>query len=169
MTYQKTKTRIPVQFEVEYEISPLKKFQSDGHFAPAMRARDAKGNLTMQPRAWKGALVHALNLFDAAGAQVCRSVADSREECERLLSAQTREQFFSSLRTIEIVSFNADQARRVKDERDRLVNWMIAHAPVNELAKALGIAEAAVAEYLAKEAALQADPTPVVNALRGAM
>ncbi len=169
MNYQKTKTRIPVQFEVEYEISPLKKFQADGHFVPAMRARDAKGMQTMQPRHWKGAHVHALNVFDAQGTQVCRSVADSREEAERLLSAQVREQFFSSLRTIEIVHFNADQARRVKDERDRLVAYMVANGRPEDLAKALGIAEAAVAEYVAKEAALQADPAPVESLLRGAM
>lgn len=157
MNLQKTKTRIPVQFEVEYEISPLKKFQADGHFVPAMRARDAEENLTMQPRPWKGAHLHALNLFNAAGVQVCRSVADSREECERLLSAQIREQFFSTTRALEIVAFNADQARRVKDERDRLVAYIIATGRPEDLAKALGIAEAAVAEFVAKEAELQAE------------
>lgn len=169
MNLKKTTTRIPVQFEVEYEISLKKKFQQEGHFVPAMRARDAKGMLTMQPRPWKGVHVHALNVFDANGVQRCRSVADSREECEKLLASQIREQFFSNFRTLDIVSFDADQARKVKDERDRLVSYMIANGRPEDLAKALGIKEAAVAEYVAKEAALQADPRPVESLLRGAM
>lgn len=153
-------TKTPVTFAVLYEVNGVKEFQAEGHFVPALRSRDAEGKQTMQPRKWKGANVHALTLLDASGQvlrtknpttgelqSTARALSDSREEAELIIADQIREGFYGQTRALAIIEFSAEQARRVKDERDRLVGWMIAHAPPAELAKALGIAEAAVEEY----------------------
>lgn len=147
----KRKTKIPVQFEVEYEIHPLKQFQADGHFVPAIRERDAQGNETRQPRKWKGSQVHALTMFcPSTGKQILRALSDSREDAERILAASVEGMFWGVQSALANRTFNADQARRVKDERDRMAAWMLEHHPT-EFARVLGIAEAAVAEYQAQE------------------
>lgn len=151
MITTKRETIIPVLFECKYEIHPLKKFQDEGHFVPAIRERDANGNETRQPRKWKGSQVHALTLFDSEGAQVLRALSDSREDAGRILGDQIRMNFWGLIRALKIAGLNTDQARKVKDERDRLTAWMLQHAPPAEFAKVLGIAEAAVAEYQAQE------------------
>lgn len=146
----KRKTEIPVKFEAEYEIHELKTFQSEGHFVPALRELDAAGNSTMLPRKWKGTHVHALTLFAAGGKQTLRVLSDSREDAERMLGNELRSCFWNAQAALDIVSFNADQARKSKDERDRLAAWMLEHHP-QEFARVLGIAEAAIAEYQAQE------------------
>lgn len=146
----KRKTEIPVKFEVEYEIHELKKFQAEGHFVPALRELDANGNPTMLPRTWKGKHLHTLTLFAAGGKQTLRALSDSREDAEKILGAQIRSAFWNAQAALDIVGFNADQARKSKDERDRLAAWMLEHHP-QDFARVLGIAEAAVAEYQAQE------------------
>ena len=161
----KRKTEVPVKFEVEYEVHELRKFQAEGHFVPALRELDAEGAPTMLPRPWQGNHVHALTLSAAGGKQTLRVLSDSREDAERMLGAQIRSNFWNSQAALDIVQFNTDQARRSKDERDRLAGWMLQYHP-EEFARVLGIAEAAVEEFKAKEAALQADPSPIINLLR---
>ncbi len=157
MNMQKRTTRVPVHFECSYEIHPLKTFQAEGHFVPALRERNALGEATMQPRKWKGNQVHALTLCDGAGMQLLRALSDSREDAERLLGDQLRQSFYGAQRSLAIVGFNADQARKTKDERDRLAAWMLEHHPA-EFSRVLGIAEAAVAEYQ------QAEKSPALKA-----
>ena len=162
MNIQKRKVKIPVYFECEYEIHPLKKFQAEGHFVPALRERDALGQSTMQPRKWKGNHVHALTLFDSEK-QIIRALSDSREDAERILGEQLRQAFYGAQRALAIVGFNSDQARLVKDERDRLVSYMIANGKPEDLSKALGIGEAAVEEFK------QAEKSPLLRARVDAM
>jgi len=169
MNTQKRTTSVPVNFEVEYEIHELKKFQDEGHFVPAIRQRDAKGNETMQPRPWKGKHVHALTLFGPGGNQILRALSDSRQEADRLLQSQIIANFWGAQKSLEIAEFNADQARKTKDERDRLVAWMVRNAKPEDLAQVLGIAEAAVDEFKRKEAELQADPRPITSLLAGGL
>lgn len=157
-------TEIPVKFPVLYEVHPLKEFQAEGHFVPAIRERDAQGNPTMQPRKWKGTQVHALSLIDpetgtparitdpqtGKDQAVARALSDSREDAERILSDQIRNAVLAASRSTAIANFAMEQARRVKDERDRLVNYMLANG--QNLGAALGIAEAAVEEFKRQEA-----------------
>jgi hypothetical protein len=156
------KSQISVDFEVEYQVDPRDKFQREGHFVPALRERDAEGNSTPQPRTW-GPEVHALTLLTPGGdvarvkdsatgkeQSLSRALSDSLEDAERILAEQIRDQFWAAQRALAIVGFNANQARKVKDERDRMAAWMLEHHPA-EFARVLGIAEAAVAEYQAQE------------------
>ncbi len=158
----KRKTRAVVSFDVLYEVHQLKKFQAEHHFVPAIRERDAEGNPTMKPRKWRGGSVHALTLLDGAGQEphktksqsTARALSDSREDAEKIFAEQIRLGFYAQLRALEQVEFQADQARRTKDERDRMAAWMAQHHP-KELADILGIGQAAVEEYKRS----QADPT----------
>ncbi len=151
----KRNTQSTVPFPVLYETHDLKTFQAEGHFVPAIRLRDAEGNATRLPRAWKGAVVHALTLLDpitqtphrTQGQSTARALSDSREDAERIFADQIREGFYGTLRALDVTAFNADQARRVKDERDRLVAWMVRNQEPRVLAEVLGIAESAVEEY----------------------
>jgi len=151
---KKQNTRIPVAFPALYEAHPIKEFQAEGHFVPAIRERDAEGNSTMKPRKWKGATVHCLTLLDASARDphktksqsTARALSDSRDDAEKIFSEQIRNGFYAQLRALEQVEFQADQARRVKDERDRMAAWMAHHHP-RELADILGVGEAAVEEY----------------------
>ena len=103
----------------------------------------------MQPRKWKGAHVHALTLnTPTSGAQVLRALSDSREDAERILGDQIRSAFWGAQSALQIAGLAADQARKSKDERDRLAHWMLEHQP-QEFARVLGIAEAAVEEFKA--------------------
>lgn len=165
MNIQKRKTQVPVKFEVEYEIHERKKFQAAGHFVPAVRERDAQGNQTSQPRRWKGAHVHALTVFAPTGEQLLRALSDSRADAELQLGDLIRASFWGSMKALDIAGLNVEQARKSKDERDRLAAWMLQHAPA-EFARVLGIAEAAVEEYRAKESALQVDPSPISELLK---
>ena len=162
-------TPVVVYFKAEYENHPLKSFQADGHFVPGLREEDAEGNATRQPRKWKGTRVHALTLKDADGKQILRSLADSEKTAGLMLAKLIQENFWGAQRALAIAEFNAEQARKVKDERDRLVAWMLANGQSHGVSQALGIAEGAVEEYRAKEAALRADPSPVNELLRGAL
>jgi hypothetical protein len=164
MNTTKRKTEVLVRFEVEHKVHPLKKFQAEGHFVPAIRERDADGNETPQPRKWKGAQVHALSLIDPETGEparvvdpntgkdqaLARALSDSRQDAEKILGGQIRNQFWASRRALAIMGFNSDQARRVKDERDRMAAWMLEHHP-QEFSRVLGIAEAAVEAFKAEE------------------
>ena len=154
MNTTKRTTEVPVKFEVQYEVHDKKKFQAEGHFVPAVRERDAHGEPTMQPRKWKGTQVHALTLSGPNGCQTLRALSDSREESERILGEQIRRNFWGTQKAIQIVEFNAEQARRVKDERDRLVAYMLSKGLLTELSEALGIAEAAIEEFRKQETKL---------------
>lgn len=159
-------TGIPVYFDVLHEVHDRRQFQSEGHFVPGLRERDAEGNLTLLPRKWEGSKVHALTLMTEGGKQVFRIVnpytnepqsafralSDSREDAEILLRDQIRQGFWAAQSALQIASFNADQARRTKDERDRLVAGLLQRGMGKDLSEILGIGEAAVAEFQRQEA-----------------
>ncbi len=159
---------IPVYFEVEHEVHDKKQFQEEGHFVPALRELDAEGNFTRAPREWKGGNVHALTLKSPDGTQRLRALSDSHADAARMLGNQIRETLEALYRERELVSFNADQARKTKDERDRLVQLLLSRGMQKELSETLGIGEAAVVEFQRREAELK-ESGEVENLLRGAM
>ena len=120
----------------------------------------------MQPRKWKGAQVHCLTMFLLGEKQILRALADSREEAEKILGTQICEAFTGAHMALNIVQFNADQAAKSKDERDRMAAWMLQFHP-QDFARILGIAEAAVEEYRAKEVELQRDFAGALGQQRG--
>lgn len=125
---------LKIPFKVKYEIHDRKKFQSEGHFVPALREEDAEGNPTRKPREWSGNEVHCLTLVNAdgepakfEGQSVCRVLSDSLADAERLFRRTFEETFWSNLKALENISFQGQQLVKSCKERTDLMNWMLSN------------------------------------------
>jgi hypothetical protein len=172
---------IAVPFLVRYEVHDVVAFRKAGHQSiPALRYRDAEGNRTSTERKWVGKQAHVLTLLTPLGQiatipdvknkerPVAYAISDSRADAECEFREQVTAIFFNSQTALQLAGINADQARKTKEERDKLLLWMQRFAKPEDIANVLGIAEAAVAEYQ-RQMADPALPGKVDELLRGAV